>query len=292
VHNPCAFVVSNIIHISTRLACTRIIIETIYQWGRGSLSYLIEKQQKGYLLFTITRAEKRNAINYEVMQGLADAIKRASEPDIKALVITGTGEHAFCSGGDLSVFHLLHTKEEAYSMLSKMSYILYSLLTLPIPTIALMNGTAIGGGCELAAACDFRLARKGIKAGFVQGKQAITTGWGGGSILGERLPSSTAMKLLMEAELQSAEKLKEAGFIDDLFEHSPILSCEKFLENMLTKELAVLQSYKRLWIRKWEESKLRERIEEEVRNCSVLWESDTHHSYVKTFMNKKTMNKD
>ncbi len=63
----------------------------------------------------------------------------ASEPDIKALVITGTGDHAFCSGGDLSVFHLLQTKEEAYPMLSQMGEILYSLLTLSKPTVALIK---------------------------------------------------------------------------------------------------------------------------------------------------------
>lgn len=256
------------------------------------LDYSIEKREKGYLLFTINRSEKRNAINYEVMQGLAEAIKRCSEPDILALVITGTGDHAFCSGGDLSVFHLLHTKEEAYPMLSKMASILYDLLTLPIPTVALVNGTTIGGGCELAAACDFRLARKGIKAGFVQGKQAITTGWGGGSILAEKLSPAHAMKLLMDAELQTAEFLKEAGFFDDLYTDDSFQALDSFLEQILSRDLGVVQSYKRIWIRKWEVALLRERIEEEVSNCASLWESDAHHEQVKIFMRKKTGNKD
>ncbi|MGG3466559.1 enoyl-CoA hydratase/isomerase family protein [Neobacillus pocheonensis] len=252
------------------------------------MSYIIEKREKGYLLFTIARSEKRNAINYEVMEGLSEAIKISQQADMKALVITGTGEKAFCSGGDLSVFHALHTKEEAYPMLSKMAKILFSLLTLPIPTIALMNGTTVGGGCELAAACDFRLARKGIKAGFVQGNQAITTGWGGGSILAEKLPASFAMKLLMEAELQSAEYLKDGGFVDLLYENDSHAACEAFLEKLLAKDGSVLQSYKRIWLRKWEASMLYERIEEEVRNCSFLWESDAHLDYVKTFIRKNS----
>ncbi|MBO0959223.1 enoyl-CoA hydratase/isomerase family protein [Neobacillus sp. MM2021_6] len=256
------------------------------------MAYTIEKREKGYLLFTITRSEKRNAINYEVMNGLREAVNRASESDIKALIITGDGSQAFCSGGDLSVFHNLHTKEEAYPMLSMMANILYSLLTLPIPTIALINGTVIGGGCELAAACDFRLARKGIKAGFIQGKQAITTGWGGGTILAEKLPTASAMKLLMEAELKEAEDLKKLGFFNDLFETDSLHACEAFMEKMLEIDGSVLQSYKKVWIRKWEQSLLRERIEEEIRNCSVLWESDAHHDYVKSFVSKKTLNKE
>src|SRR6476620_5251832 len=98
-------------------------------------SYSIEKKDSGYLLFNITRDEKRNAIDYNVMQGLLEAIKMANETEIKAFVITGSGERAFCSGGDLAVFHALNTQEEAYAMLSKMSAILYSLLTFPKPTL-------------------------------------------------------------------------------------------------------------------------------------------------------------
>jgi enoyl-CoA hydratase len=254
------------------------------------LAYTIEYNDKGFILFTINRNEKRNAINYEVMEGLSKVITLAKASEIKSLVITGSGEHAFCSGGDLSVFHLLQTKEEAYSMLSRMSNILYSLLTLPKPTMALINGTVIGGGCELASACDFRIARKGVKAGFVQGKQAITTGWGGGSILAEKMLPNKAMKLLMEAEVYSVEFLKEAGFIDAIYEGSPLGACESFFEKILANNALVTGSYKRLWITKWEQAKLRERMEEEVQNCALLWESDVHHEYVKSFIKKKTEN--
>lgn len=254
-------------------------------WGI-KMAFSIERKEKGYLLFTIERNEKRNAINYEVMQGLKEAIGIAGDQDIKALVITGSGDQAFSSGGDLTVFHSLTTSEEAFAMLSNMSTILYSLLTLSKPTLALLNGTAIGGGCEIAAACDFRIARKGIKAGFVQGKQAITTGWGGGTILAERLSTSNGMKILMEAEIQSAERLLMSGFLDELFECTPIEACEGFLENLLSKDLNVLQAYKNIWIRKWVNSKLKERMEEEVQTCAALWEGKAHHSYVKKFMEK------
>lgn len=250
-------------------------------------AYSIEKKSRGYLLFTITRNEKRNAINYEVMEGLKIAVHMAEDPDVKALVITGSGDRAFCSGGDLSVFHALNTKEDAYHMLSKMSAILYSLLTLPKPTFALINGTAVGGGCELIAACDYRIARSGIKAGFVQGKQAITTGWGGGTMLAEKIGQSKAMKLLMDAELQPADYLKQIGFIDEIYEGDALLACENFLEKHFLLDQGALQAYKAIWIRKWVKSGLQERMEEEVQTCSLLWESEAHHAYVNHFLSKK-----
>jgi enoyl-CoA hydratase/carnithine racemase len=252
----------------------------------GLEAYTIEKKDRGYLLFTITRDEKRNAIDYEVMQGLLEVIEQAKKPEIKALVITGSGLRAFCSGGDLAVFHALSTHEEAYKMLSKMSEILYSLLVLPKPVLGLINGPAVGGGCEILAACDFRIARSGIKAGFVQGKQAITTGWGGGTILAEKLSASKAMKLLMEAELKPVEELKAEGFIDEVFKGDPLSACESFLDKVVSLDSSVLQSYKNILIRKWEDAKLSERMEAEVQNCSYLWESDAHHLYVNSFLNK------
>lgn len=249
--------------------------------------YIIQKQTNGLLVFTINRAEKRNAVNDEIMRGLEEAVNLAHEKDVRAFVITGAGERAFCSGGDLSVFHQLHTEQEAYGMLSKMSDILTKVFLLPKPTIALLNGTAVGGGCELAAACDFRIARKGIKAGFIQGTLAITTGWGGGTMILEKLPPANGLRMLMEAGLYYTEELQELGFVDYLYEGDSNEGLQTFVKKILKLEPSVTSAYKEILIRRWNESGVVERIEAEVRRCAVLWEQDAHHKQVENFLNKK-----
>ncbi|MDZ5470683.1 enoyl-CoA hydratase/isomerase family protein [Bacillus sp. 31A1R] len=250
-------------------------------------SYIINESKDGVIQFTINRAEKRNAVNYEVMEGLQKAIQLANKPESKLLVITGAGNEAFCSGGDLSVFHSLRTEEQAYGMLSKMAGILYDLMMLKTPSVALMNGTAVGGGCELATACDFRIARKGIKAGFIQGKLVITTGWGGGSFLFEKIAYPNALKMLTEAKTYPVDELSQLGFINYIFEGEPEEGLANFIKNMLAIDGDVHKAYKEMATRKWEGQNLRGRIEEEVRRCSVLWENEKHHKQVDLFINRK-----
>lgn len=130
-----------------------------------------EKQGDGSLLITINRPEKRNAINYEVMERLGDVLSDAeSDETVKMLMLTGRVDAAFCSGGDLSEFHTLPTEKEAYKMLSKMGMVVNKLATFPKPTAAFLNGTAVGEGAEFAAACDYRIARENSRFGFIQGK--------------------------------------------------------------------------------------------------------------------------
>ena len=82
---------------------------------------LVEKNESGYMKVILNRPERRNAVSYQLMEELEAAIDQAAQDEsVKVLVITGVGERAFCSGGDLSEFHSLHTEEEAYKMLSKM----------------------------------------------------------------------------------------------------------------------------------------------------------------------------
>lgn len=252
-----------------------------------SNSYKMEEWENGVLVFAITRKHKRNAINYEVMDGLQDALRRARKPHVKALVITGEGEQAFCSGGDLSVFHELRTEEQAYQMLSRMGDILYELVMLPKPTFALLNGIAVGGGCEIATACDFRVARKGIKAGFVQGNLAITTGWGGGTMLLEKLELSNAMKMLYEAKRYNAEELMELGFIQYIYDGEPREALQTMLGSVFQLEAGVLGAYKEILIRKWKTNSIKERMEKEIRQCAILWESEAHHKQVEKFIGNK-----
>ncbi len=250
----------------------------------------IEMTSSGIAVFTIKRPTVRNAIDYDVMEDLSNAINKVrNNASCKAFIITGSGDEAFCSGGDLSVFHGLNTKEEAYSMLSKMGNILFELMTLNRPTIALLNGIAIGGGCELATACDFRIARKGVKFGFVQGRLGITTGWGGGTMLLEKLGHDKACHLLYSAGTFSVEYGAENGFIQHVLQEldwveSGVRWTEQLFQN---SSPSVLSSYKEISVRKWTSLHIKDRMLAEIEQCSRLWESDEHHQAVNTFLERK-----
>jgi enoyl-CoA hydratase len=251
------------------------------------MDYIVElDEESGILLFTIKREEKRNAVNYAVMDGLKAAVERAKKDDVRVLAITGEGERAFCSGGDLSVFHVLRTEKEAYDMLSKMGEVLYDLATLTKPTVALLNGSAVGGGCEIATACDYRIARTGVKMGFIQGSQAITTGWGGGTLLMERIEPRYAFKMLSEAAVFRAEQLDDFGFIDRLSEQAGLSEARAFFKNEQTVQSSVLTAYKKMRIAKWEAGDLRNRMKMEIKECAILWGQDAHHEAVASFLSK------
>lgn len=239
---------------------------------------------EGVLTLSINRPEKRNAINFQLIKEFDEAIDWAEkEPAVKIIVIRGTGDRAFCSGGDLSEFHALHTEEDAFRMLSQMGEVLYKLATCLKPTIAYLNGHAVGGGCEIATACDVRVVKEGAKLGFVQGNQAITTGWGAGTLLMEKLPSSQALHLLYSASIITAGEAKEKGFATELVqEEQAFLS---YVEQFSNKQLEVLQAYKQILLRKWEMTNLKERMLEEIKACSKLWEKDEHLEAVDKFRN-------
>ena len=244
--------------------------------------------QQGIVTFTIKREAKHNAINHEVMSGLKEAIDYVkANHNSKLFVITGAGEKSFCSGGDLSEFHSLRTEDEAYGMLSKMGAILYELATLEIPTIALVNGTAVGGGCEIATACDFRLVSAHAKVGFIQGTLAITSGWGGGTYLFERgLKYDDALKMLVDAKPLNAMQLLEIGWATHVFEEDKYQALTDYICNLTLVHPDVHKAYKKMLLRKWKETNLYDRVFEEIRTCAILWERDAHHEAVASFLKK------
>lgn len=250
--------------------------------------YIVSRDEMGIVWFTINRPDKRNAIDYDVMDGLALTMSEVEKnQNDKILVITGAGDKAFCAGGDLTAFKTLYTQEDAYQMLSKMGTILYSLATLSKPTIALLNGLAIGGGCELATACDYRLASAGSRVGFVQGSLGITTGWGGGSLLLERVSSTIALEMLLSGTIYSAQEAYELGFINQL--HSSDNSLEEskqFISTKIVHSTKVINAYKKVVNTKFISTGLRERMFEEINECSHLWASEEHHKAVNKFIQK------
>ncbi|TQR17830.1 enoyl-CoA hydratase/isomerase family protein [Psychrobacillus vulpis] len=252
------------------------------------MAYTIEITDET-IIFEINRPTIHNAINAEVMEGFKQFINQIkTNNSLKIGVITGAGEKSFCSGGDLSVFHQLKTEKESYRMLSETAKVLYEVATLPIPIIALINGTAVGGGCEIATLCDYRLVKKDAKCGFIQGKLAITSGWGGGTYLLEKgMRHDHALQMLTEAVPYPSDHLLAIGWATEVFEGEKLDALQKFIEKMIVPHATVLQAYKMQAIRKWEQTKLYDRIMEEVAACSILWEQEIHHDAVNTFLKNK-----
>ncbi len=249
---------------------------------------------EGILTFSIDRPEVRNAVNYDVMDGLERFIGRLEEErDVKWGVLTSEGGKAFCSGGDLGEFHSFRTAEEARPMLIRMTRLLYRLASAQVPVIALMDGAAVGGGCELAAACDFRLMPSGAKAGFIQGTLAITTGWGGASLLYEKDGHhSGSLQLLMGAGVHTAETLERLGWVTEVYTGSKETALDRFLSRYAAISPDVLRAYKAVAVRKFESSDLEERMLAESEQCAFLWESEEHHDAVRRFREKTQRRKD
>lgn len=247
------------------------------------MAYKIETEDQ-IMTFTIDRPEIRNAINFEVMEGLEELVELANAEMPRLVIITAAGDKAFCSGGDLSVFHALETEEEAYPMLKRMGEVLYRIKTLPIPVAALVNGTAVGGGCEIATACDYRLVRSHVKAGFIQGTLAITSGWGGGTYLFDTMPHDEALKMLSGAQLYTAEQLLANGWATAVIDSNEDMAA--FLEPFRKVLPEVHRAYKEMAVRRWQATDLEARVEAEIRRCAQLWAGPAHHEAVGNFMNK------
>jgi enoyl-CoA hydratase len=243
------------------------------------------KNQIGWI--TLNRPEVRNAINFDVMNHLSALLDHAKrDNDVKVVVLTGAGSKAFCSGGDLNAFHSLKTEEQAYGMLSKMGTVLDKLFFFPKPTVALLNGSAVGGGCEIAAACDIRLARAEAKVGFIQGQLGITTGWGGGTYLLERIGSIQAMDLLYSSTPVTVKQGMDRGFIQYVIKGNSEKEAERYLSRYTDQPLGVIVSYKTLQLQRYDQEKIKSNVHLEMERCAKLWASDEHHRRVAAFLKK------
>ncbi|MFC0473065.1 enoyl-CoA hydratase/isomerase family protein [Halalkalibacter kiskunsagensis] len=250
-------------------------------------SVQIKNYGTGVTLIQIDRKEIRNAINEQVMDELNQALTLAERDASCIVVISGSGERAFCSGGDLSVFQYLKTEKQAKEMLLKMGAILERLAFFPKVTVAALNGTAVGGGSELATACDLRIAAPHVKLGFVQGELGITTGWGGSSLLFERVTNQIALDMLLSARMYSTDELYKQGFVHKVIYNASFLEgVIEYLESYFLQNKGVLQAYKARLLDQLDRPNIHRNIQNEIKDCAKLWETDVHHEAVRAFLNR------
>lgn len=168
----------------------------------------------GLAIITIDRPHARNAISLETMDQLEKALDGAE--GASALILTGAGDRAFVSGGDLKELSALRTEAQASAMAFRMRSICDRIAGFPAPVVAALNGHALGGGAEFAVAADIRLAAEDIRIGFNQVALAIMPAWGGAERLVALVGYSKALLLAGTGRIIDAAEAERIGLVDQV----------------------------------------------------------------------------
>jgi enoyl-CoA hydratase len=178
-------------------------------------------------IISINRPDKMNALNQAVMAELALAVDEVYQrPEIKSAIITGMGEKAFVAGADIAEFLTL-SPEQGATLAKKGHTIFQRIEECPKPIIAAVNGFALGGGCELAMACHFRIAAVNAKFGQPEVNLGLIPGYAGTQRLTQLVGKGRAMELMMTADMIGAQEALAIGLVNHVTERDALLDKAK-----------------------------------------------------------------
>ena len=197
---------------------------------------LLTSLENGLMVVTINRADKLNALNKDVMSDLDTLIDEIeSNSHIKAVIITGAGQKAFVAGADISEFLGLNN-DEGKALAQKGQDIFHRIENCKKPIVAAVNGFALGGGCELAMACHFRIASDNAKFGQPEVNLGLIPGYGGTQRLVQLIGKGRALELLMTGNIIDASIALDYGLVNHVVPNDDLLPKAKMiLEQIISK---------------------------------------------------------
>jgi enoyl-CoA hydratase len=208
---------------------------------------LLVESRDGVLRVTINRADKRNALSGTVLRSLAEVFASNSDDrGLRVAVLRGAGAQCFAAGGDLRELASITTLDGAAEMARDAKASLQALRDFPVPVVAALNGDAMGGGAELAVACDFRIAAAHARIGFVQGRLNISTAWGGGIDLMRLVGTARGLGLVCRGDMLSGTEAASFGLIDAVARDSQSLDdlIADFIAPILKQSPQALRAFK------------------------------------------------
>ena len=206
---------------------------------------LLEK--KGNIaVATINRPKALNALNSQVLEDLNELVDLVSaDEEIRALVLTGSGEKAFVAGADIGEMSTL-TKSGGEAFGKKGNDVFRKLETMPCPTIAAVNGFALGGGCELSMSCDIRLCADTAVFGQPETGLGITPGFGGTQRLARLVSPGMAKQLIYTAKNIKADEAYRIGLVNAVYPLEELMpAAEKLAETIDKKDTIAVRACKK-----------------------------------------------
>ncbi len=183
--------------------------------------------ENGTAIITINRPDKLNALNKAVFNDLDDAITEVlNNVEIKAAIIIGAGNKAFVAGADITEFGGLNLSE-AMTLSKRGQDVFFKIENSPKPIVAAVNGFALGGGCELAMACHFRVCSDNAKFGQPEVNLGLIPGYGGTQRLTQLVGKGKSMELQMTAKIIDANEAYRIGLVNHITTPETLLDATK-----------------------------------------------------------------
>jgi enoyl-CoA hydratase len=197
---------------------------------------LLTELEQGVLTVTVNRPDKLNALNRTVFDDLYALMDQVdTDPTIRGVILTGSGTKAFVAGADISEFTAL-SKEEAMALAKRGQDCFFRLERSNKPILAAVNGFALGGGCELAMSCHFRIASENAKFGQPEVNLGLIPGYGGTQRLTQLVGKGRAMELMMSGNMIPAAEAHRMGLVNHVFPLESLLEeAKKLMNTILSK---------------------------------------------------------
>jgi enoyl-CoA hydratase len=178
----------------------------------------------GIATIVLNRPEALNAFNTDQLRLLHDALKGVREDrSIRAVILTGAGDRAFAAGADIKVMAGL-SKAEGIEFARLGHSMAYAIESLPVPVIAAVNGFALGGGCELALACDIRLASEDAVFGQPEVSIGVPPGWGGSQRLPRLIGPGLAAEMIFTGRRVDAAEALRIGLVNAVYPKGELIA--------------------------------------------------------------------
>lgn len=184
---------------------------------------IILNEEENIAIVTINRPDKLNALNDKTLSELEEVFRYCKKKEsVSVIIITGSGEKAFVAGADINELSKC-SKESGKEFALKGQGVFDLIENLGKPVIAAVNGFALGGGCELALACNFRTASSKAKFGQPEVNLGIIPGYGGTQRLARLVNTGRATEIILTGDMVSAEQAEKIGLVNHVFEHDELL---------------------------------------------------------------------
>ena len=238
-----------------------------------------------FAVITIDRAAALNALNYEMLRAIGRALDQVEASDARAVFFTGAGDKAFCAGADIGELMGRSLPDEYAG--TRLGQELYSRIeSFALPSVAVVNGYALGGGCELALACTFRLGTAAARFGLPEVKLGLVPGYGGTQRLPRLVGMGMALEMLMTGRMVAAEEALRIGLLNRIVEGDPLAAAIEYARAFSGHGLLALRLVRDAALR-GRDTSLREGLRIEADLTTVSMRSDDGREGARAFLEKR-----